>query len=78
MQPTIILYTQPDCPPCEFIKLFFKENNIPFEEKDIKKDSRARQELTKTYQIFSTPGILIDQTIYTAAQFDEIKAVLNI
>lgn len=34
----ITLFTQPDCPPCEYSKLFLKEHGFDFEMRDIQKD----------------------------------------
>lgn len=54
----IILYTQPTCPPCHAEKLWFEENGIEFEERDIRKDDRFLQELIEL-GAQATPATLI-------------------
>lgn len=41
----VIIYSQETCPPCHAEKLWFKENGIEFEEKDIRKNDQYLQEL---------------------------------
>lgn len=41
----IIIYTQETCPPCHAEKLWFKENGIAFEERDIRKNDQYLHEL---------------------------------
>ena len=74
----IIVYTQPDCPPCEITKMFLTEHQIPFEVKNIKTDKRAKKELVEKYQSYSTPTIVIDNTVITGFDLDKLKHELNI
>ncbi|MEM4650029.1 MAG: glutaredoxin domain-containing protein, partial [Candidatus Bathyarchaeia archaeon] len=39
------IYTAPNCPYCKALKKFLKENNVPFEERDVSKDPKAVTEL---------------------------------
>lgn len=41
----VIIYSQETCPPCHAEKLWFKENGIEFEERDIRKNDQYLQEL---------------------------------
>jgi glutaredoxin len=41
----VTIYSQETCPPCHAEKLWFKENGIEFEEKDIRKNEQYLQEL---------------------------------
>jgi glutaredoxin len=41
----VIIYSQETCPPCHAEKLWFKDNGIEFEEKDIRKNDQYLQEL---------------------------------
>lgn len=77
MEP-IILYTQPDCPPCEITKQFFKANNIQYIEKNIKTDAKAKKDLMVKYQSFSTPTVIIGEEIFRGFSLDAIAAKLNI
>lgn len=74
----ITLYTQPDCPPCKIMKLFFKDNEIDYKEKDIKADSRARKELTETYGSYSTPTVVIDGKAFIGFDLDAIEKELGL
>lgn len=74
----ITLYTQPDCPPCEITKKFLTEYGFTFVLKDIQKTPSAKKELINKYQSFSTPTIVIDDTIIRGFEIDELKKTLNI
>ena len=74
----ITVYTQPDCPPCEITKLFLTEHNIPFKIKNIKTDKNAKKELVEIYQSYSTPTIVIDNTVITGFDLEKLKQELNI
>lgn len=74
----IILYTQPDCPPCEITKAFLNEHGIQYETKNIKTDSNARNELIDKHQSFSTPTIVIGDKVIAGFNLDELKRTLNL
>ncbi|MDF1506781.1 glutaredoxin domain-containing protein [Robertmurraya sp. DFI.2.37] len=75
----ITIYTQPDCPPCEIAKLFLQEYGFTFELKDIKKDSKARNDLINKYQSYSTPTFIINNdTVITGFEIDKLKEALAI
>ena len=74
----IIVYSQPDCPPCEISKKFLKEFGFSFTEKNIKDDKKARNELINKYQAYSTPTIIIDEHVVRGFNLEELKQILNI
>ncbi|MEK3800087.1 glutaredoxin domain-containing protein [Peribacillus sp. FSL H8-0477] len=74
----VVLYTQPDCPPCKIVKLFFKENNITYTEKDIRADSAAMNELTNKYGSYSTPTVIIKDEVIIGFEIDKMKKALSI
>lgn len=75
----ITLYTQPDCPPCEIAKRFLTEYGFTYELKDIKKDNKARTELTNKYNSYSTPTFVInDNKVITGFEIDKLKEALHI
>ena len=43
----VIVYSTPTCPYCVYAKDFFKENDIPFEDIDVTKDSSQAQEMVR-------------------------------
>ncbi|WP_066066851.1 glutaredoxin family protein [Neobacillus soli] len=54
----VIIYSQETCPPCHAEKLWFKENGIEFEERDIRKDDQYLQELIELGAA-ATPATII-------------------
>lgn len=75
----IIIYTQPDCPPCDIAKLFLTEYGFTYELKDIKKDSKARNDLMNKYNSFSTPTFVVDnKEVITGFDIEKLKEILQI
>lgn len=56
---TVVIYTQPTCPPCYSQKEFLSDNNVQFIEKNIRADATALQELIDLGSQ-STPTTVID------------------
>ena len=54
----VIIYSQETCAPCQAEKLWFKENGIVFEERDIRKNDQYLQELIEL-GASSTPVTII-------------------
>ncbi|AGK52895.1 glutaredoxin family protein [Bacillus sp. 1NLA3E] len=74
----IILYSQPDCPPCEVTKKFLKEYGFLYTEKNIKVDKQARNELINKYESYSTPTVVIEDHVIRGFDLKELKDLLNI
>jgi glutaredoxin len=74
----ITVYTQPDCPPCVYVKELLTHHNIQFKEKDIRKDGKARKELVEKYQAMSTPAVLINGKIYLSSDLSKLPEVLGL
>ena len=74
----IIIYSQPDCPPCEITKLFLKEHGFSFSERDIQTDQKARNELMKKYHSYSTPTIVIGDQVIRGFDLEKLKQILKI
>ncbi|WP_110929247.1 glutaredoxin family protein [Bacillus massiliglaciei] len=74
----VILYTQPDCPPCQIMKYFFSENNVEYVEKNIKQDKKAFNELTKQYGSYTTPTVIIDGKAIIGFELDEVEKALEL
>ncbi len=45
--PRVTVYTTPSCPWCNKLKQYLRENNIPFRDIDVSKDTNAAQEMVK-------------------------------
>ncbi|EKN67650.1 hypothetical protein BABA_13020 [Neobacillus bataviensis LMG 21833] len=54
----VIIYTQETCPPCHAEKLWFNENGIEYEERDIRKNDQYLQELIELGAA-ATPATII-------------------
>ncbi|WP_367778962.1 glutaredoxin family protein [Jeotgalibacillus marinus] len=75
----VVLYTQPQCPPCEIVKRFLLAYEIQFQEKNIKKDHRSRQYMIDQLSSYSTPTVVIDdEHIIKGFDLDELASKLNI
>ncbi|MGE0405599.1 MAG: glutaredoxin family protein, partial [Candidatus Korobacteraceae bacterium] len=44
-----IIFTQPDCPPCRWVKSFLTDKGVEFEERDISLDPQAVEDLVHKY-----------------------------
>ena len=55
----VVLYTIPDCETCENVAIYLKSRDIPFNEKDVSKDPKMQQELTKLSGKLSVPVTVI-------------------
>lgn len=73
----IVVYTQPNCSPCEATKNFLDEKGVPYIIKDVKKDKRALIELTKKYKSYSTPTVIIDDKVISGFNLTELEAELS-
>jgi glutaredoxin-like YruB-family protein len=74
----VTLYTQPECPPCQITKMFLKEYNVSYKEKDIKADPSAFQELTKKHGSYSTPTVVINGEVIIGFELEKMKQALSI
>lgn len=74
----IVLYSQPDCPPCEITKKFLKEYGFSYTEKNIKLDKKARNELIDKYQSYTTPTVVIEDHVVRGFDIKELMHLLKI
>jgi len=73
----IVLYTQPDCPPCQVLKIFLAELGVSFEERDITTDAAAVEELTAKYKSCSTPTLIIGDEVLIGFDPMRIEKILG-
>jgi glutaredoxin-like YruB-family protein len=73
----IVLYTQPDCLPCQWLKEFLAERSTAFEERDITRDPAAVEELTAKYKSHSTPTLVIGEEVLIGFDPERIEKVLG-
>ncbi|WP_156488392.1 glutaredoxin family protein [Fictibacillus phosphorivorans] len=80
MEKKVILYTQETCPPCFAEKEWLKANDIPFEERDIRKNKAHMQEVIDL-GASATPVTVIETTeskeIVMGFQEDELSRLLK-
>ena len=72
----IIIYTQDDCPPCNFIKNYLTEHHINYIEKNVKNHS-FRNEMIE-YDAFSTPFILLNEMPMYHVDLEKINRIFDI
>ncbi len=71
----IVIYTSDTCPHCISAKEFFKNNNISFEEKNVK-EAINRKELM-SMGIMSVPVIKIDEDMVVGFDREKVESLLN-
>ncbi|BCB03167.1 glutaredoxin family protein [Bacillus sp. KH172YL63] len=74
----VTLYTQPDCPPCEVVKMFLKEHTIPYKEINIAENEKARKHLINQLKSYSTPTITVDDTVISGFNLEALSEALNL
>ena len=72
------VYTTPACPYCFTLMGFLKEKGIEFEEVDVSKDEKARDEMIKKSGKLEAPIIEIDGQIVGGFDKEKIVKLLHI
>lgn len=72
------IFSSPSCPYCFTLMEFLKEHNIEFEEIDVSKDEKARDEMIKKSGRLEAPIIEIDGQIVVGFDKEKICQLLNI
>jgi len=72
------IYTSPSCPYCYTLKEFLKEHDIEFEEIDVSKDEKARDEMIKKSGHLEAPIIEIDGQIVVGFDKEKIVKLLKL
>ena len=72
------IFITPACPYCFTLKEFLKEKGIEFEEIDVSKDEKARDEMIKKSGKLEAPIIEIDGQIVVGFDKEKICKLLNI
>ena len=72
------IYTTPACPYCFTLMEFLKEKGIEFEEIDVSKDEKARDEMIKKSGRLEAPILEIDGQIVVGFDKKKICKLLNI
>lgn len=72
----VIVYSQRDCPPCEWTKEFLTRRGVVYTTKDIRTDEAAREELL-AMGFKSTPVTTIDGVAVVGFDQDRLQELLT-
>jgi len=75
---TVKVYTTPTCPYCYTLKEFLKEHNIEFEDIDISKDEKVKDDIIKRSGAIGAPIIEVDGEIVVGFDRGKIVKLLGI
>lgn len=73
----IIMYTSTTCKFCDKLKDFFRQNNIAYEERNVKLNPQHAQELFQKSGGYGVPVSDIGGTIIVGYNLPKIKATLG-
>ncbi len=59
----VMVYTADNCKPCQSVVLFLTQKQVPFIERDIRTDRRARERLSNLSKQISVPSLFIGERI---------------
>lgn len=76
--PIVRVYTTVACPYCYTLKEFLKEHNIEFEDIDITKDEKVKDEIIKRSGAIGAPIIEVDGEIIVGFDRGKIVKLLKI
>ncbi len=76
--PIVRVYTTVACPYCYTLKEFLKEHNIEFEDIDITKDEKVKDDIIKRSGAIGAPIIEVDGEIIVGFDRAKIVKLLNI
>ena len=76
--PKVRVFSSPSCPYCFTLMEFLKEHNIEFEEVDVSKDEKAREEMIKKTGRLEVPIVEIDGQIVVGFDKEKIVKLLKI
>ena len=72
----VLLFTQPDCPPCFIVKTFLEVMGVEFEERDISRDQSAVEEMTQKYGSNSTPTVVVGEQVLVGFNPERLDKIL--
>lgn len=59
----VMVYTADNCKPCQSVVLFLTQKQVPFIERDIRNDRKARERLSNLSKQISVPSLFIGERI---------------
>lgn len=73
----VVIYSQPGCPPCDWVKTYLTERGVPFTVRDVSSDSSARKKLVGKYKSRSTPTVVVDEEVMIGFDPDRLQEMLG-
>lgn len=73
----VMVYTADNCKPCQSVVLYLTQKQVPFIERDIRDDRRARGRLAKESKQISVPSLFIGSDIVQGSSKAQISAALK-
>jgi len=73
----VIIYSTPTCVYCKLAKEYFKQNNVPFTEKDVYMDEAARNEMIEKSGQLAVPVIDINGKIVVGFDRGAISSMIS-
>jgi glutaredoxin-like YruB-family protein len=58
---TVTVFTKPNCPHCDQVKEYLRQEGVAYRERDVTRDPAARQELEERIRAHGVPVTVIDQ-----------------
>ena len=74
----VVVYTSPTCTYCHIVEIFLKKNNIAFEEIDITKDKKAKEEVFKKTGYSTIPITLVGKEYVLGWDREKLKKLLGL
>ena len=72
----VIVYSQLDCPACQWARDYLSRRAVAFEVRDITTDGEALEQLLTRYQSRSTPTIIVGDQIMIGFDPQRLDAML--
>lgn len=76
--PKVTIFTTPTCHYCHMAKEFFKEHNVKYIEKDVTKDTEAREQMIEKSGQLGVPVIQIGDEIIVGFNQPILSELLGI
>lgn len=73
---SIIVYSKPNCPACEYTKKFLESNDLEFREVDIMSDPVMASRLRESGQL-EMPHVVTDSDSWSGYRRDKLKELLR-
>ncbi len=74
----VIIYTQPECPACDWARDFLASRKVEFELRDVAADPFAFDELRERYKSLSTPTIVVGEEVMIGFDPERLDAMLAV